>query len=272
MLFLKRTGLLLGVVLMMALAGCTTTNTTTATTTQTSTVTVVPVTLNISAASSLTSALNEVNKLYTQSKPGVTLTPNYASSGTLQTQIENGAPCDVFLSAATAQMDNLQNKDLLLAGTRINLLTNKIVLIVPKGNTLGITSFSDLTLDKVKLIAIGDPKSVPAGSYAQQAFTELGILAAIQSKFILGANVTQVLQYVDSGNVDAGVVYSTDALSDSNVTVVATGPADVNAGIVYPVAVIKTSKNADAAQDYITFLSSAQARAIFVKYGFAMAS
>ena len=169
-------------------------------------------------------------------------------------------------------MDNLQNKDLLLAGTRINLLPNKIVLIVPKGNTLGITSFSDLTLDKVKLIAIGDPKSVPAGSYAQQAFTELGILAAIQSKFILGANVTQVLQYVDSGNVDAGVVYSTDALSDSNVTVVATGPADVNASIVYPVAVIKTSKNADAAKDYINFLTSAQARAIFVKYGFAMAS
>jgi len=278
----RKVSLVLGVVLMLSVAGCTTTKTTTATatqtqtatatTTQTSTVTVVPVTLNISAASSLTNALNEVNKLYTQSKPWVTITPNYGSSGTLQTQIENGAPCDVFLSAAATQMDNLQNENLLLAGSRANLLTNKIVLIVPKGSTLGLTGFSDLTLAKVKLIAIGDPKSVPAGTYAQQAFTELGILSAIQSKFVLGANVTQVLQYVDGGNVDAGVVYSTDALSDSNVTVVATGPADVNAGIVYPMAILKASKNATAAQDYLTFLGSAQAKTIFEKYGFAMAS
>ncbi|MGA3093800.1 MAG: molybdate ABC transporter substrate-binding protein [Dehalococcoidales bacterium] len=284
MLFLKKTCLLLGALLMVAVAGCSTpapititatttqTNTATATTTQTSTVTVMPVTLNISAASSLTNALNEVNTAYTQLKPWVTITPNYGSSGTLQTQIENGAPCDVFFSAAAAQMDNLQNENLLLAGSRVNLLTNKIVLIVPKGSTLGLKSFNDLTLPAVKLIAIGDPKSVPAGTYAQTAFTELGILTAIQSKFVLGANVTQVLQYVDSGNVDAGVVYSTDALSDSNVTVIATGPADVNATIVYPAAIIKASKVASAAQDYITFLSSAQARAIFVKYGFAIAS
>jgi molybdate transport system substrate-binding protein len=284
MLFLKKTCLLLGALLMVAVAGCSTpapititatttqTNTATATTTQTSTVTVMPVTLNISAASSLTNALNEVNTAYTQLKPWVTITPNYGSSGTLQTKIENGAPCDVFFSAAAAQMDNLQNENLLLAGSRVNLLTNKIVLIVPKGSTLGLKSFNDLTLPAVKLIAIGDPKSVPAGTYAQTAFTELGILTAIQSKFVLGANVTQVLQYVDSGNVDAGVVYSTDALSDSNVTVIATGPADVNATIVYPAAIIKASKVASAAQDYITFLSSAQARAIFVKYGFAIAS
>jgi molybdate transport system substrate-binding protein len=215
--------------------------------------------------------LNEVNKLYTQAKPWVTITPNYGSSGTLQTQIEQGAPCDVFLSAAAAQMDNLQNENLLLAGSRVNLLTNTIVLIVPKNSTLGLKSFNDLTLPSVKLIAIGDPKSVPAGAYAQQAFTELGILSAIQSKFNLGANVTQVLQWVDSGNVDAGVVYSTDALSDSNVTVIATGPADVNASIVYPAAIIKASKVATAAQDYLNFLSSTQAKAIFVKYGFAIA-
>jgi molybdate transport system substrate-binding protein len=263
MLFLKKTGILLGALLMIAVASCSAGK---------PTVTSEPVTLNISAASSLTKALNEINTAYTQLKPWVTIAPNYGSSGTLQTQIENGAPCDVFFSAAAAQMDNLQNENLLLAGSRVNLLTNKIVLIVPKASTLGITSFSDLTLSKVKLIAIGDPKSVPAGSYAQQAFTEFGILAAIQSKFVLGATVAQVLQYVDSGNVDAGVVFVTDALSDSNVTVVATGPADVNAGIVYPVAVLKASKNADAAQDYINFLSSAQARAIFVKYGFAIAS
>ncbi len=250
----------------------TTTAIATTTTTQTATTTVVPVTINISAASSLTNALNEINKAYTALKPWVTLTPNYGSSGTLQTQIEQGAPCDVFLSAAAAQMDNLQTENLLLTGSRITLLTNKIVLIVPKGNPLGLTGFSDLTLSKVKLIAVGDPKSVPAGTYANTAFTELGILSAIQSKFILGANVTQVLQYVDSGNVDAGVVYSTDALSDSNVTVIATGPADVNATIVYPGAILKSSKNSAAAQDYLTYLAGAGARAIFEKYGFAMAA
>lgn len=241
----------------------------TATTIQTTVETVIPVTINISAASSLTAALNEVNKAYTALKPWVTLTTNYGGSGTLQTQIEQGAPCDVFISAAAAQMDNLQNQNLLLAGSRVNLLTNNIVLIVPKGNPLGLTSFNDLTLSKVRLIAIGDPKSVPAGAYANTAFTEFGILTAIQSKFILGANVTQVLQYVDSGNVDAGVVYSTDALSDSNVVVVATGPADVNALIVYPGAIIKASKVAAAAQDYVNFLGTARAKAIFVKYGFA---
>lgn len=260
--FLKQTIPFLCTGLLIVAAGCIN---------ETSTPNHIPLTLNISAASSLTGALNEVNKLYNQSKPWVTITSNYAGSGTLETQIENGAPCDVFLSAAATQMDNLQNENLLLAGTRINLLTNTIVLIVSKGNPLGLTSFNNLTLSRVKLIAIGDPKSVPAGTYAKQAFTELGILAAIQPKFVLGANVTQVLQYVDSGNVDAGVVYGTDALSYSNITVVATGPADVNSSIVYPVAILKASKNATATQDYVNFISSAQARAIFEKYGFAMA-
>ena len=250
----------------------TTTAIATTTTTQIATTTVVPATINISAASSLTNALNEIDKAYTTSKPWVTLTPSYGSSGTLQTQIENGAPCDIFLSAAAAQMDALATKDLLLAGSRLNLLNNKIVLIVPKASTLGLKSFNDLTLATVKLIAIGDPKSVPAGTYAQTAFTQLGILTAIQPKFILGANVTQVLQYVSTGNVDAGIVYSTDAVSDSTVTVVATGPAEVNATIVYPAAIIKASKNASAAQEYLNYLAGSAAKAIFEKYGFAMAA
>jgi molybdate transport system substrate-binding protein len=169
-------------------------------------------------------------------------------------------------------MDNLEKGGLLVSGTRKNLLTNKIVLIVPKGNPLGLKGFNDLTGSSVKKIAIGDPASVPAGTYAQQAFTELGLLNTIRSKFVLGANATQVLQYVDSGNVDAGVVYSTDALSDSNVAVVATGPADVNAGIVYPVALINTSKNEDAAKDYENYLFSQDAKTIFQKYGFALAA
>ena len=230
-----------------------------------------PVTLNISAASSLSNVLKAINTFYSQMNPNVTISANFAASGTLQTQIENGAPADVFLSAATAQMDNLQKENLLINTTRKNLLYNNLVMIVPNGSTLGLTSFSDLTLAKVTKIAIGDPKSVPAGTYAQAAFDELGITAQIQSKLILGANVTQVLTYVASGNVDAGFVYSTDALSSNQVKVVAQAPADINALIVYPAALIQNTKNQTAAQAYLDFLFSQQAKTLFLQYGFTMA-
>ena len=232
----------------------------------------VPVTLNISAASSLTDALKEINALYVQGRPHVTITPNFAGSGTLQQQIENGAPCDVFISAAATQMDNLQNKGFLLEGSRKNLLINKLVLIVPSDSTLGIASFNDLAGEGVKRIAIGDPASVPAGSYAQQAFDLLGISAGLKPRLVLGGNVRQVLTYVETGDVDAGIVFATDALTSSKVKVAAGAPQQINAKIVYPVAVTRASTNAAAAGDYIDFLSSTAARAVFEKYGFSMAN
>ena len=198
--------------------------------------------LTVSAAASLSDVLKEIDKLYTQNEPNVTITTNFASSGTLQTQIENGAPVDIFISAAPTQMDNLQKKDLLLNDTRVNLLNNKVVLVVPLDSTLGITSFNDLAADKVKKIAVGDPKSVPAGTYAQQAFDQLGITAQIQPKEVLAGDVRQVLTYVESNNVDAGIVYATDALTSTKVKIVASAPADINAKIVYPAAVIKAAK------------------------------
>ena len=230
------------------------------------------VTLNVSVASSLSNVLKAINALYAKTNPNVTISLNTGASGTLQTQIENGAPADVFLSAATANMDALQNETLITNSSRKNLLSNTLVMIVPVGSTLGLTSFNDLTLAKVTKIAIGDPKSVPAGAYAQAAFDELGITSQIQSKFILGANVTQVLTYVSGGNVDVGFVYSTDALSSTQVKVVANAPADVNAQIVYPEAVLKASTHSTAAQAYLDFLSSDQAKALFIQYGFIMAS
>ncbi|MGA7728047.1 MAG: molybdate ABC transporter substrate-binding protein, partial [Dehalococcoidales bacterium] len=163
-----------------------------------------PVTLNISAASSLANVLKAIDTAYTQANPNVTIVLNTAASGTLQTQIENGAPADVFLSAATANMDALQKENLIVNTSRKNLLDNTLVMIVPNGSTLGLTSISDLATSKVSKIAVGDPASVPAGTYANLAFTELGITAAVQSKLILCANVTQVLTTVASGNVDAG--------------------------------------------------------------------
>ena len=198
----------------------------------------------------------------------MTVTTNFASSGTLQTQIENGAPVDLFISAAPTQMDNLEKKNLLLNDTRTNLLNNKVVIVVPIDSTLSITSFNDLATDKVKQLAIGDPKSVPAGTYAQQIFDQLGITAKIQPKEVLAADARQVLTYVESNNVDAGIVYATDAMSSTKVKVAASAPADINAKIVYPAAVIKGSKNPDVAMTYLTFLSGPQAKAVFEKYGF----
>jgi molybdate transport system substrate-binding protein len=229
------------------------------------------ITLNIAAASSLSNVLKAINTVYLQTNPNTTVNANFAASGTLQTQIENGGAADVFISAAAAQMDNLQNEGLLKNNTRKNLLNNNLVMIVPSDSKLGLTSFNDLTLAKVTKIAIGDPKSVPAGTYAQAAFDELGITSKIQSKLILGANVTQVLTYVTSGNVDVGFVYSTDALGSNQVKVVAQAPADINALIVYPAAVIKASTNQAAALAYLNFLFSDQAKALFIQYGFTMA-
>lgn len=227
-----------------------------------------PVNLTVSAAASLSDVLKEINRLYVQNETNVTVTTNFASSGTLQTQIENGAPVDIFISAAPTHMDNLQKKDLLLNDTRINLLNNKVVLVVPTDSTLGITSINDLVSDRVKKIAVGDPKSVPAGTYAQQAFDQIGITAQIQPKAVLAGDVRQVLTYVESNNVDAGIVYATDALTSTKVKIVASAPADINAKIVYPAAVIKSSKNPEAAGAYLNFLFSQQAKTVFEKYGF----
>jgi molybdate transport system substrate-binding protein len=230
------------------------------------------VTLNISAAASLTDALKAVNSLYTKEKTNVTITPNFASSGTLQKQIEQGAPADVFISAASAQMDTLQKGNLIVNETRQNLLNNKVVLVVPDDSTLALASFKDLTGDSVKKIAIGDPKSVPAGTYAQQAFDLLGITAQLQSKLVIGSDVRGVLAYVESGNVDAGIVYSTDSLISSKVKVVASAPDEINAKIVYPVAVIAATRVKSAAQDYINFLFTPQVKEVFEKYGFSVVS
>jgi molybdate transport system substrate-binding protein len=230
------------------------------------------VTLNVLAAASLTDAMEEVNALYMGEHSNVTIVANYASSGALQQQIAEGAPCDVFLSASAAKMNLLRDAGLLLNDTRIDLLTNSIVLIVPKGSTLDIKSFMDLTEDYVTIIAAGDPAFVPAGKYAQTAFDALGITEQVTDKLVLGADVRAVLAYVETGNVDAGIVYATDALLSDSVEIVATAPDEVNDTIVYPGAIVKASEEVDAAGEYLDFLSSAAAMAIFEKYGFSPAN
>ena len=227
--------------------------------------------LTVAAAASLTDVTKEIATQYKKEAPNVTLTFTYGSSGALQTQIEQGAPVDIFMSAAKKQMDALDKKKLIDTGTRKDLLENKVVLITPKNSTLGIKSFNDLADAKVKKIAVGDPKSVPAGQYADQVFTSLKISDKVKSKLNLGTDVRQVLTWVESGNVDCGVVYSTDAKTSKNVTVVCEAPAGSCDKVVYPVAVVKNSKQPAAAADFIKFMQSAEITALFTNYGFTIA-
>jgi molybdate transport system substrate-binding protein len=159
--------------------------------------------LIVSAAASLTDALKELAPVYQTSHPNQTVRYNFASSGALQQQIANGAPADIFISAAAKQMDALEQNNLLLANTRRNLLKNRLVLVVP-ANRSGITSLKSLTDSQVKRIAIGDPRSVPAGEYAEAALTKAGLQNQLKSKYVLANNVRQVLQFVEAGNADAG--------------------------------------------------------------------
>jgi molybdate transport system substrate-binding protein len=228
--------------------------------------------LTISAAISMKDSLDKVQRDFTAAKPSIIVACNYGASGTLQQQIEQGAPVDVYLSASPKQMDALEKKGLLLPGTRKNLLRNEIVLIVPRDSRSHVSSFQDLTRPDVKQIALGEPTTVPAGEYAKEVLTYLGIYGAVKPKAVLAKDVRQVLTYVEIGNVDAGVVYSTDAASSSKVKVVATAPENSHAPAIYPVAVIKNSKEPAAARAFEDFLFGAQARAVFQKYGFIRAS
>lgn len=229
------------------------------------------ISLTVSAAVSIEDALEEVKGVYTREKPHVALTFNFGASGTLQIQIEQGAPVDVFISAAPQPMDALAAKGLLLPATRANLLENRLVLIVPKDSS-GFAGFSDLARDSVKLVAMGDPRSVPAGEYARQVLTSLGIYDQVKRKAVLATDVRQVLAYVETGSADAGIVYATDAQISSRVKVVATAPPGSHERVVYPVAVLKNSRHAAEAREFVRYLLGPEAGAVFRKYGFTPAA
>lgn len=224
-------------------------------------------TLTISAASSLKDVMGDIKQLYTQEKPTVTITYNFGASGALQQQIEQGAPIDIFISAATKQIDTLQEKKLLIDDTRKNLLTNKVVLIVPTNNP-GISDWKNLTDSKIKQVAFAEPGSVPAGKYAQEVLTSLGIFDKVKVKTVFAKDVRQVLNYVETGNVDAGIVYQTDAKLSKKVRVVAIAADNLHSPIVYPVALLKRSQNQATAREFIQFLDSKQSTDVFEKYGF----
>lgn len=230
-----------------------------------------PVSLTVSAAASLTDVMNDIKTAYESKHKNVTITNTFGASGTLQKQIENGADADIFFSAAQSNMDSLEKESLLLDGTRKDIVGNTIEFIVPKDGGKTITSLDELKGDSFKQIALGNPDAVPAGKYATQILTDAGVYDAIKSKIVQGSDVRATLNYVETGNAEGGFVFSTDAKSSDKVKSGYTIPADKQPKITYPAAVIKASKNQDAAKALVTYLSSSEAQKLFEKYGFSAA-
>lgn len=230
-----------------------------------------PVTLTISAAISLKEPLQAIGRKYEQNHPDERVVCNFGASGTLQHQIEQGAPVDIFISAGEPQMDALEREKLLVPGTRRDLLRNQMALIVPAASQK-IARFADLRKSSVKKIAVGNPKIVPAGTYANQVLQHLGLLPAIQSKLVYTTDVRQALAYVETGNTDAALVYVTDAKISSAVRVAAIAPEDSHLPIVYPIALLTNSKSPDAARSLLDVLESVQSLAAFEEAGFTAAA
>lgn len=227
-----------------------------------------PVTITVSAAASLQDALDAIASQFQAAHPSITVDYNFGSSGALQRQIEQGAPADIFFSAAPPQMDALSAKELLIPNSRQDIVTNRLVLIAPTGSHLNITNMAQLQDTAIRRFAVGEFRSVPAGQYAEQVFETLDILEPLQSKFVFGNNVRNVLAAVESGHADLGMVYATDAALSQQVKVLTTAPQDAHPLIVYPIAVVQGTAQAEAAQTFIDFLQTETAQTTFEEFGF----
>ena len=221
----------------------------------------------VSAAASLTDVLNEISKDY-QSKSKNTVKFNFGPSSGLARQIDEGAPADIFFSADLPQMDNLDKKGRLEPGTRKNLLSNQLVIIVPADSKLAISSPRDLLKADIKRIALAEPSSVPVGVYTSKYLTDEGLWDQVKPKIVPVQDVRATLASVESGNVEAGFVYKTDAAVSKKVKIVYEVPIDKGPKITYPVAIVKDSKRKDAAQDFMSYVQSPAAKDAFKKYGF----
>lgn len=226
--------------------------------------------LTISAAASMTDALTDIQKSYEASNPNMKLNFNFGASGALQQQIEQGAPVDLFLSAAVKNMTALVDKQLIDSNQQINLLKNELVVVAPVDSKTPIENMNDLTKAEVKTVAIGIPESVPAGNYAKEALTNAKFWDALQVKSVQAKDVRQVLQYVETGNADAGFVYKTDALTSDKVKVVFAVDAATYKTIQYPIGIVKATKHAKEAEDFYSYLQSKEALDVFTKYGFSV--
>ena len=277
----KLFSLVLALSMALALTACSGSADTDSTTDDTTETTAEPVELHVFAAASMQESLDQVIKAYKAVAPEVAVVVTYDSSGTLKTQIQEGADCDVFISAAPKQMnqldaeggeENTEGLDLVNSATRLDLLENKVTLAVPEGNPKGIESFDQLA----ELLASGDVflamgnSDVPVGQYTQKIFTYYGLneeTLASSGVLTYGSNVKEVTTQVSEGTVDCGVIYATDAFS-AGLTVVDEATAEMCGQVIYPAAVMKNSANPDAAKAFLDFLSTDEAMACFEAVGF----
>jgi len=227
-----------------------------------------PVTILAAAAASLEYVFREeLIPRFQKEYPWITVEGTYDSSGKLQLQIEQGLNADVFMSAATRQMEALVEKKLIDTASVYPLLENKLVLIKPAGISTNVTGFHDA--DKANTLALGDPASVPAGQYAQEVFINLGKWEAVSSKASFGTSVTEVLNWVAEGSADAGVVYATDAAVNKKVEIIEEAPAgSLKTKVIYPVGMVSGTSHPTEAKLLIDFLRSDAALRVFTEYGF----
>lgn len=254
---MKKLWKLIGVSLLLLTIGCSSNQT--ATNTQTE--------LTLSVAASLTDCMEEIQKAFQEQYPHISLQFNFGASGTLQQQIEQGAPVDLFFSAGTKQMNALVEKGLVDKDTVKEMLCNKLVLIKPSTSNEAI-SFNDLKDEKVKKIAVGEPGSVPVGQYTMEVFDYLDIMSQVENKLVYAKDVREVLSWVETGNVDAGIVYETDAKISEAVTICDTADEKAYSPVIYPVAMINTTAHADEVKLLIDFMETDAVKAIFESYGF----
>lgn len=223
--------------------------------------------ITVSAAASLREALEEAGQKFMDDNPEIKLIYNFGGSGSLQQQIAQGAPVDLFISAAEDKYHQLIAKNMIDKNHSVQLLGNELVLIVPKEKQ-DIETLDDLLKSDIKRIAIGTPETVPAGQYAKQTFLSAGLWSRLESKIINTKDVRQVLSYVETENVDAGIVYKTDAIISDKIKMVPISGQDLHDPIIYPAGVISSSKNPDEAIQFFEFLRDHEAIKIFKKYGF----
>ena len=226
--------------------------------------------LTVSAAASLTDALKDIRKVYESRHPDVRLVFNFGASGTLQRQIEQGAPVDLFISASARNVRDLVEKGRMDERRPIRLLTNELVVVVPADGHADAATLADLLKPEIKRVAIGIPESVPAGSYARDALANAGLWEALQPKTVQGKDVRQVLQYVESGNADAGFVYRTDALTSRRVRIVFAVDRESCAPVEYLAGIVKDARHRKEAEAFLAFLQSEEALDLFATYGYSV--
>ncbi|MFB4168779.1 molybdate ABC transporter substrate-binding protein [Virgibacillus sp. JSM 102003] len=224
--------------------------------------------LFISAASSLSDVLSKLGDAFESEHPNTTLTLNYGASGKLAQQIQQGAPVDLFLSADQKWMDNLSEQKMILRNTRANFTQNKLVLVSTDNANTPINNLTELSTSGLDQIALGNPESVPAGSYAKEVLTASGIWNDIKNKLVYAKDVRQVLTYVESGNTDIGFVYASDLKRSKLVTEVTKIDESLYGPINYPAAVMASSDTKEKAKAFIKFLQSDEAQSILAEYGF----